>query len=304
MNATSATNTMSIQSISELLNQYDAFLIDIWGVVHDGAEPYPGVVECLNNIISNTGSKNKMIIFMSNAPRPGPFLMKKLQEFGIKLSTEMILSSGDLVRYQLTHLEDPLFKKLGRCFYHLGASRNLDIVSNLSVQIQVTESLKEANYILLTAFIDEGEAFDQFDPILKEALSLKLPAVCANPDKEIINLGKPRYCAGVIAERYEKMGGTAYYYGKPYPGIFEFALRRLSEHGIKDKKRILMIGDTLETDILGANTAGMDSAIVLTGNMGLALAREDQSKSFKSNIQLIFDNAGIKPTWIIPSLSF
>jgi len=253
---------------NQLLKYYEAFFVDVWGVIHDGINPYPNSIACLNHILS----LGKKIIFLSNIPRPGNLTYQKLLGYGIHCSTEMVLTSGDIVRHQLIHFDDSVFKILekkgkGRCFYHLGAARNHDILSGLKVD--VTENLEEASFILLTAYLDEDEDLNQYNALFHKALMLDLPMVCANPDKILLNGNKRRYCAGVLAEQYQTLGGMVYYYGKPYPAIYEIAIEKMNEWGINDKKKIVMIGDTLETDILGARNVGIDSALVLTGNATL-----------------------------------
>jgi HAD superfamily hydrolase (TIGR01459 family) len=189
--------------------------------------------------------------------------------------------------------------------YYLGAKRNTDILAGLTVS--TTENLDGADFVLLTAYMDEGEDLHQYDDFLKKAQSLKLPFICANPDKEISNGPKLRYCAGVIAEKYEKLGGTVYYYGKPHPAIYETAQQILKEQGIIDKSKLLMIGDTLETDILGARNVGIDSALVLEGNTArlLAMAGQGVSDPFKAEkyLKQHFEKINLYPTWVLSAIA-
>jgi HAD superfamily hydrolase (TIGR01459 family) len=272
-----------------LLSRYDALIIDLWGVVHDGVHAYPGVVQTLNTLIDQ-----KKVLFLSNAPRPVEVAIKKLIELGLHVSPKHLLTSGDAVREQLINWDDPVFRQLGKCFYHLGAARNQDILSGL--QANVTMDIEKADFILLSAFMEGDEDLNQYDDLLKIALQAKLTVICANPDKIVVHGDSVRYCAGVLAEKYEKMGGTVFYYGKPCPGVYDIAFKRLQAEGVADKKRILMIGDTLETDILGANNVGIDSALVQTGNMERLLIAGN-------SMQQIVQNYGIIPTWIIDSLA-
>jgi len=257
------------------------------GVIHDGINPFPQVIPFMNELIA----QNKKVIFLSNAPRPGSLLIQKLRDLGIHVAPDMMLSSGDVVRSQLLHFSDSVFKTLGKRFYHLGAERNQDILSGL--EVEVTEH----------------------DSFLKKALEFNLALICANPDIKVSHGHKMRYCAGILAKKYEKLGGVVHYYGKPYGAIFETAIQILKEKGDIDKKKILMVGDTLETDIQGANNAGIDSALVLTGNMGrqLVSAREDalakvsDSESFHFNtenyLKKLFKEANCYPTWILSRLA-
>src|SRR5438045_9796440 len=88
-----------LTNMTNLIKNYDGFMVDLWGVIHDGIQAYPGVVDCINKLIG----LDKQILFVSNAPRPGWVAMKKLQELGIPAMPDMILTSGDVVREQLIH---------------------------------------------------------------------------------------------------------------------------------------------------------------------------------------------------------
>lgn len=291
----------TINKLEVLQTYYEGYIFDLWGVVHNGFEAYPGVLEYLKQLTA----LGKSIIFLSNAPRPAPILIQKLLSLGIIVTPEMVLTSGDMVREQLKHFNDEIFKTLGRRFYHLGADRNSDILAGISAD--VVNNLEEANFILLTAYMDVGEDLNQYDNLLKSAVSLNLPAICANPDKEIINGDKLRYCAGFLAEKIEKMGGTVHYYGKPYRAIYEEAFKRFHTKGIVEKNRILMIGDTLETDILGAKNACVDSALVLTGNMSILLANQaiENMPTIECTkfLSALFKQYAVNPRWIIPSFN-
>ena len=149
---------------------------------------------------------------------------------------------------------------------------------------------------------------------MKEALELKIPIICANPDVEVIENNHLRYCGGFIAAKYEKMGGIVHHYGKPHLAAFQEAFSRFEKYGVKQRNRILMIGDSLETDILGAQRAGIDSALVMTGNTELRLKKlqaKGLGPSLKAPVKVsdgelldsLFQRYGVVPTWTIPSLS-
>lgn len=299
---------IDISNMEDLLLLHDVLLIDIWGVIHNGKAPYPGVLECYEQLLI----QSKKILFLSNAPRPGSVLVQALNKFGISATAEMFLSSGDLVREQLTDFSDPVFSQFQlsrRRFYHLGAARNEDILAGLDLagaKAECVNSVNEADFLLLTAYLDPGEDFNQYDGILEEAASRGLPVICANPDKIVMNGKALRYCAGVLAEKYKELGGTLHYYGKPHAAIYEAALKKLETQGI-NRTRVLMIGDTLETDIQGAIAAGINSALVLTGNMGLeiekALGPNPQRSQQEDFLSQYFKERKLRPTYLIPGFS-
>lgn len=272
--------------LETIIANYDAFIIDLWGVVHDGYAPYEESINTLNKMIKS----GKHITFLSNSPRPGTLSKKTLINWGINLDDINIYTSGDAVREQLVSWSDDVFRNLGKKFYHLGEDRNTDLLSGLDVDR--TDELSEANFLLISAYIDDDENIDCFDYILEEAAKLNLPVVCANPDL-IANHGPQiRYCAGTFSERYKKLGGTVYYYGKPDVRVYNTIINKYISMGVLNKKKILMIGDTLETDILGANNVGIDSAMVITGNGKRVYTK------MQAGEENIFEGFEGRPTWI------
>lgn len=276
--------------MKNLISHYDAFIIDVWGViiggVSEGIKAYPGVVDCLNHLIAS----QKSIIFLSNAALPGHIVVKGLTQLGIQVSPEMVLTSGDLIREQFVLWNDPVFSQLPKQFYHLCDEEHKDILAD--IQTEEVKHLAEAGFVLLSAHMAEN--LTQYDTVLQTAIDYNLPMVCANPDKIAVEDDIVWYCPGFLAEKYQTLGGIVHYYGKPHSFVYDIAFKQFKNTGITDKKRILMIGDTLETDILGAKTANIDSALVMTGNTG-RLLKEGLT------LEHIISKSGINPTWTIES---
>ncbi|WP_375326708.1 TIGR01459 family HAD-type hydrolase [Candidatus Tisiphia endosymbiont of Nemotelus uliginosus] len=249
--------SLTYKHITAILDDYDAFLFDLWGVVVEGSYNYPGVVDNVNHVI-NSGKK---VIFVTNAPRNITHLLTKLTDWGINASKEMIISSGELAVNMILNSEE-IFDINRPLVYHLGSHQS-DLIDNLP--ISTTTSIHNADILLLTLHYDESTNFnlDEFDSLLQKAVNRKIVTICANPDLGIMQQGVYRYCAGYFAAKIKQFGGRVIYTGKPYNEIYNWALNKLPNI---PKKRILMIGDTFYTDILGANKIGIDSALVLTGN--------------------------------------
>jgi HAD superfamily hydrolase (TIGR01459 family) len=279
-----------IHNFSDIYNNYDLFFIDVWGVVHDGYIPYQGTVKMLNKLL-----EEKNLFFVSNAPRPNYVVSAKLKEYGIKLEDNHVVTSGDVTRAHLKRLALE-----GKSIFHLGEARNKDILKD--IDITVATELNKADYLLLTPYLDHGEDLNQFDNIFKEAVRHDIPALCANPDTNVINGDSTRYCAGFFAEKIKELGGNVEYFGKPHRNIYDFALKQLSSPIPLSK--ILMIGDTIDTDILGANQAGVHSALVLTGNseknITASTLTTDEAKL--ARLAELFDVYQATPTWIIKGL--
>lgn len=276
--------------LKEILPQYDTIFFDVWGVVVEAGSTYPGVVDVINGIIAS-GTKN--VLFVSNAPRPCFAAAQTLVSLGVNVTPDMFVTSGDLTRSLLTTGNASI--RANPKIYHIGADRNEDILKDLDVQ--TTENIENADVILLTAYRDEGEDLLEFDEILKCGAERDLYVICANPDTILANSGKTRYCAGYFAAQYQ---GNVIYTGKPYLEIFKFALGKLADKigSAADKSRILMVGDTIEMDIKGANGIGIDSALVITGNAGVLVSHFSEQDRYHQ-LELICENIGIIPTHII-----
>ncbi len=252
---------LKAESLQALLKDYEVYLIDITGVIHDGINGFKEAVDAVNHLILN----GKSVVFVSNNPRPGSLAREKLSSCGVKQPFE-VLTSGDVAKsLLLTQFKD-------KRIYHLGAERNQDILCDLTIKI--TDEIHQTDLVLLTAFLEPDEALFQHDPLLEEIVHLKLPVLCANPDKIAMHGDRIRLCAGTLAERLSTLGGTVIYTGKPDSLIFE-SLSSFFPHITFEKRKMLMIGDALETDIQGAHHFGIDSLLVLSGNTGNDLKKEN-----------------------------
>lgn len=276
---------IKITSIDDIIEKYKALIIDVWGTMHDGYAPFEKTIPLITKIIR----EKKPFTFLSNTPRPGKIVKQRLIDWQIDLEDINLYTSGDAVREQLEQWNDEVFVNLGKKFYHLGEDRNTDLLSGLNIDL--TYNIKEANFLLISAYLDEDEDIDKYDSLLAEAAQLNIPAVCANPSISVEHGTQLRYCAGYFANKYKKLGGEIHYYGKPDIKIFNTIIKKYEQMGIK-RSEIVMMGDSINTDVLGANNSGIDGVLVLTGNGHKFI---NKIKAGESNI---FDEYNAKPTWI------
>lgn len=259
---TQNTHLDKLQHIMDLSDDYDVFLFDVWGVIYEDNGPYIAASKTVNKLIE----QGKHVIFVSNAPRPQQNAIDKISsECGITIKPQHFFTSGHIA---LQMLDDPAqyFGIKNPQIYNIGRDRNQVILAN-HPHLEVFEP-SEANMLLISAYRDNDEDLTIFDDILKYGAQHKLPAICANPDVEIVNGDNTRYCSGYFAEKYIEFGGEVIYTGKPKQMIFEVTYQFIQENlGNIDKSRILMVGDTVETDIQGGNEFGVDTALVTSGNM-------------------------------------
>ena len=255
--------TKLIKGLSQVQSKYDAFFIDLWGVIHNGIELYQGAMDVLENL----NKINKRYVLISNAPRPSKSVEKYLINLKMKkILLKNIFTSGEAALQTLKK------KIYGEKFYHLGAKRDEDLIKEFEKN---KTSLQRCDFILCTGiFDDQKNSLDFYENLLRDYKKVKM--VCTNPDLIIHRGSKTEYCAGTVASIFEKLGGTVIYFGKPYSEIYNFC--------IKKNERVLAIGDNIRTDIRGANKMKFDSLFITGGihrNEFLNLSVENYDKVLK-----------------------
>lgn len=287
--------TITIERLNEISDNYDAFLIDAWGVLYDGGAVFPHARDCLASLKQH----NKSVVIVSNAARRTTQFDNALATAGVDPSLyDFTVSSGELV---WMNFQKGRYKELGENFFYLGPERSKGIFEGL--QIQRVDSLTDANFILNTGSEADLEDASSFRPFLEVAISNNLPMICANPDLVAIRKGVRGIAAGAIAKLYEKLGGNVIAVGKPHQQIYEACIDRL---GIVPKKKILMIGDGLQTDILGANNCGIDSLFIINGiyQQHIETVMMKHSSSYNDCIGALFAQEGATPDFVIDRLVF
>ena len=254
-------NRVSLASgVSEFVPNYEAFIIDLWGVIHDGVSLYSGVIDCLQKI-SDTG---KPYLMLTNAPRRAVAVAKSMELMGMpKTLKHPIISSGEATRLGLEERRDPWFEGVGKAFLHIGPERDDGLFENLDMYR--VPSVEQADLIVNTGPWGDNETVTDYENILQQGAVKGIKMVCANPDLEVIRGGSRIICAGALAKRYEQMGGDVLYYGKPHKPIYDICLYQL---GSPNLEKVLAIGDSLATDISGAVGVGIDSILVVGGIHG------------------------------------
>lgn len=253
-----------IQGLSEIASNYGALICDIWGVVHNGREAYPGVVDTLREF-----RKQGVVLLLSNAPRPNEPIHAQLASLGVPRDAyDTLITSGDLTRRVLAEAA-PL--KVHR----VGPDRDAPLYEGLAIE---RVPMAEAEAIVCTGpFDDTKEGPDDYRDYWRDALARRLPFYCANPDLVVQRGDQMIYCAGALAQDYERQGGKVIYLGKPHATVYDFVTERLAEltHRTIPRSKWLAIGDGLKTDIKGATAIGIDSLLITGGIHESDLAHAD-----------------------------
>ena len=246
-----------LPGIGQLALRYDGFILDLWGVVHDGIAPVPGAIDCMYGLIS----AGKRIVLLSNAPRRADDVIRRISQIGVpRDSFHHVMSSGEEAWQCLHRRDDPFYRALGRRCLHICSDRDLEIREGLDFEF--VDRADEANFILNTGPAGWDDRIEDYAAVLEPSLMRDLPMICANPDLVVMHGAKLALCAGALAQWYEDKGGKVRWHGKPYRSVYDSCLALL---GVADRSRILAVGDSLRTDIAGADAAGLDSLFVLGG---------------------------------------
>ena len=233
------------EGIKSIVKRYDLFFIDLWGVIHNGIKLYDNSIDVLDNL---TAAK-KDFVLLTNAPRPNLTVISFLKKIGLKKYFENVYTSGEAAhKYLISE-----FNK--KKFFHIGPPRDYDLFKN--IENNNVLNIEDADYILCTGLFDDQEKdLNYYKNLLSNHISKKM--ICTNPDL-IVDRGEQReYCAGSVAKSFEEIKGKVIYFGKPHPPVYNLSTN------IKNK-RVLCIGDNLNTDIKGANIQNFDSLLITNG---------------------------------------
>ena len=239
------TVNLNDKGIKEIVNNFDLFFIDIWGVIHNGIRLNEDAV----NVLVELDRLDKEYVLLTNAPRPNSDVIKFLKKLGLdnKKSSKVYTSGQGSLNY--LNNEKKNFK-----FFHLGPERDIGLFKDFEILKQ--DKPEKADYILCTGLYDEKENLEFYKDLLSSLKDKEM--VCTNPDL-IVDRGDVReYCAGSVAKVFEELGGKVKYFGKPYPLVYQ------KSTDLKNK-RVLCIGDNLNTDIRGANIQSFNSLFILNG---------------------------------------
>lgn len=245
-----------LDNAGELLSRYDVLFCDVWGVVHNGITAFEGACAALKRFRAEGGT----VILVSNAPVPKHRVASMLASRLVpREAWDDIVSSGDIA---LTHVAERGFSRL-----HCIGPQDRDQALFKALKAR-SVALDDAEAIICTGLNDDrNELPDDYKPLLEKAHALNLPFVCANPDLIVDVGGTILYCAGAIADIYQHMGGAVFWAGKPHLSAYETAhhcAEALRDTNVP-RRKALVIGDSIRTDLKGAENFGCDALFVASG---------------------------------------
>ena len=250
-----------IKSIGDIISLYDVFILDQWGVMHDGYKGYDHAINSVEKLIK----ENKKLIIISNSSKRKTSSISRLKSLGFDKNHFIeVMTSGEMIWQEI---ETSIYKygnDLKNCFHIYDKSKEdgLEFRNGLE-KFNFVSKVNDANFILACTPFENTEPID-YVPILKDAVDMNLLMFCANPDFVTIekNNDKNMYCMGTIADLYDHMGGRVVILGKPSKEIYKASCKKIEDF---NKSKIVAIGDSLDHDILGANNFNIDSVLISSG---------------------------------------
>ncbi len=283
-----------ISGLSAIADRYDVVLCDVWGVIHNGRESSAAACDALVRFRERHGP----VVLISNAPRPSHAVIPQLDVLGVpREAWSAFVTSGDATRALLAmRAPGPVWA--------IGPETDAPLYADLPLQFAGPE---DAAFISCSGlYRDEEETPDDYRATLAVAAGRGLPMVCANPDRLVHRGTKLIWCAGGLADLYEQLGGPKVIMaGKPYPAIYELALREAESLAGKalNPRRVLCIGDGAPTDLLGANNQNLDVLFVAGGLHGEHVLEPNGGLEAR-RLGSWLAGAGVKASSAVPALAW
>jgi HAD superfamily hydrolase (TIGR01450 family) len=255
---------MVLDNFKSVISKYDVIFFDAFGVL----KTYNGLIPGIESTFAYLREHEKDFYVVTNdASRSPEQLAQSYVNLGINdVTPDRIISSGMLAREYLD-----LKVRKGTVAY-LGTENSAHYIETSDLKTLSIRELDLGNVADINAlvFLDD-EGFDWNTDLTKTLNLLRkrnIPVIVANTDKTYpASKSRVSFAIGALAKMIEDTIGRQFIrFGKPDPQMFIFAYQHIKNHPNVSKKDILMVGDTLNTDILGGNKFGLDTALVLTGN--------------------------------------
>ena len=284
----------ALPGVAALARDFDGFILDQWGILHDGTNPYPGAIECLA-ALRHAG---KHVVILSNSGRTGRFNVGMMAKMGFDATLfDRVISAGDNAREAIERRSHAFHRRLGARYFAFTRDDDVSLFDGLG--LQRVGDVEDADFLAVIGIETPRLALADYEPLLAAGAARRLPMVCANPDVTRPSPDGLVAAPGALARRYEALGGDVYYHGKPYPAIYQACIEALA-----GCERVVAVGDSLEHDILGAGRAGLRSAFVAGGihlaEMGAPWGALPDPAAWESFLRA----APARPDYLLPAFTW
>ena len=288
---------IAFDGVEGLARDHDGFIIDQWGVLHDGTKPYPGAIECLERL----HGAGKRLVVLSNTGRREAEGIRAMAAMGFDPRLFVrFLAAGENAREGIERRATPFHARLGHRYYAFTRDDNVAVMEGLGKER--VDHPAEADFLVVIGIDSPPLTVADYEPLLASGAARKLPMVCANPDIVRPSPQGLLDAPGALAQRYQQLGGgEIFYHGKPYPAIYESCVAALQ--GVP-RARVVCVGDSVEHDILGASRAELKSAFVAGGihveELGAAWGKLPEPAAWKRFVR----DAIARPDYLLPAFAW
>ena len=291
--------TKFCEGISDISDSYMGFIIDQWGVLHDGNKPYDGVIECLKEL----KSRNKYVIILSNSGKRAEENKQRLKKIGIDPSLyDVMLTSGEMTWQGLNEQDEGFFKGLGQKCYLISRGGDRSIINGLDIEL--VDDVNNADFLLISGADSPEKTIEDYEQILKDAVRKQLTALCANPDSLGVMGTQSIMGPGTLVARYRDFGGVVHYIGKPHQPIFHKCIKILQDRKIYPGQTIV-IGDSIAHDILGGNLVNIDTCFISSGLHSISFSKAETPADMDKALGILvsqFNN--VRPKYLVKTLDW
>ena len=284
---------MALAGIGDLVASFDGFIVDQWGVLHDGTRPYPGALACLEAL----RAAGKRVVVLTNSGRPEDANVRLMEAMGFPARLfDRFVCAGEDARRAIATRATPFHARLGRRCYAFTRAGDHALLDGLDVEI--VGRVEHADYLVAIGIDSPARDLADYEAELAAGVARGLPMVCANPDVVRFSPEGLIDATGVLARRYEELGGEVFHHGKPYPAIYASCLSAL---GTCAPGRVIAVGDSIEHDVLGATRAGLPSALIVGGVHAEALGARWGSLPTPEAWRGFVSGAPARPAYLVPA---
>lgn len=290
-------NTKFCEGISDISDSYMGFIIDQWGVLHDGVKIFDGVLECMQQL----RERQKYVIILSNSGKRAQQNIDRLEKLGMGPDLyDCMVTSGEVTWQGLNEQTEGYFKDIGKKCVLISRGGDKSIVEELDVEL--VEDPKDATFLIISGADSPEKTLEDYEPLLKRCARYNLKAICANPDSLGVMDGRNIMGPGTLAARYKDFGGIVEYIGKPHQYIFQHCIKMLQQQDIYPGQTV-MIGDTMAHDILGGSLVNIDTCLVKRGIHASVFANCSEPAEVDNSLDiLIRQYNNIRPKYLVDDL--
>ena len=290
-----------LTNLLEIVDDFEVIVLDAYGVFWGKDGFLPGTQDVMHQLME----RQKIVVILSNSTESNAEAIEKYSKRKLLqgFHYNMLIMSGEVAKRNILgkKFDFPIRRNKYYVFRKPRPSifegSDLEETQNLSeadfIYIGIPRTLDDQDSLVIEPFLDE----------LRQLIKFNLPMFCANPDLRAYEKLGLVVRQGLIAKTYEEMGGEVQYCGKPYQQCYEVLKQEIAEKYAKtDTTKMLMVGDTLRTDIMGGYKANMKTCLIVKTGV-TADEVFDGSVVDEARLKAMFKEEGVTPDFIIEKMA-